>query len=118
MADAGGAHNGAVKPVHTWLTAAALTAAAMLAVYPVAEPGAATFWWIFDLGLLVLAARGRRWAHTLLAYASMLGAVLLLAAGATELTNHPRYFERGVVFALAALLLFDARRRRQVPTTA
>ena len=89
---------------------AALVAAAALAVYPSSERGVGVFWLLIDLSLLFLAAHGRRWALTTLAYFSTLGAALFLLGGAWELGSDPRYFFRGVALAVASVLLIRARR--------
>jgi hypothetical protein len=93
---------------------AALTIAAMLAVYPAHDHGAASFWWVADMLLLFLTLRGHRWAGILLAFTTTVGAAVLLAAGAGQLSNDPRYFARGVALAVAALLLIQLRRTRAV----
>jgi hypothetical protein len=90
--------------------ATALVAAQALAVYPPAQPDAAGFWLIADLALLVLAARGRRWALGLLAASTAFGALLFITAGLLQVTSQPRYLLRGIAFAIAAFPLLRVRR--------
>ena len=111
----GATHNEHMKATRrAGLIAVALTVSAALAVYPSSEHGAAGFWWLVDMLLLVLTVRGRRWASNLLTYTTAFGAVLVLTAGAVQLTTDARYFGRGVALLFASLLLFNTRRRAEI----
>ena len=89
--------------------ALALVASAALAVYPATEPGAASASLFVDLGLLWLAAHGRRWARALLLFTSAVAASVLVLAGVGQLDSDPRYFARGVFLAAAVLLILWPR---------
>ena len=91
----------------------ALTASAVLAVYPKGESGAGS-WLAVDLVLLVLAARGRLWALNLLTAFTVFGALLFLTTGAFQVSTQPRYLMRGVAETLAAIPLFRAWRPARV----
>ncbi|HET9783213.1 MAG TPA: hypothetical protein VFR33_15710 [Candidatus Dormibacteraeota bacterium] len=88
----------------------ALTASAVLGVYPSDQSMAAVFGLAVDLGLLVLAARGRQWALNLLTAFTVFGALLFLTTGAFQVASEPRYLLRGVAETSAAVPLFRAWR--------
>ncbi len=92
------------------LIAAALTAGALLAMYPESDRGVAGFWWGVDTLLLLMAIRGRAWARTVLMLTTAFGAALFVVAGAGQLSAEPRYFERGIALTVAAVLLIQSRR--------
>lgn len=92
--------------------ATALVAAQALAIYPHGQPAAAGFWLVADLALLVLGARGRRWALTVLVASTASGSLLFIAVGAFQVTSQPRYLLRGIAFAIAAFPLLRAWRQQ------